>query len=287
MKKIIFYVLIFSVFQLNAQDLFIQESNTLKGSDKVLGQDYVTVYDSDEHRYRYFNNFGKEIFLIRSFDELGNEINLSIEKNPLTESIELILDNNPIGFVFNSIIYNLDMVEIGRIFEGRYSQKNINDFWEGVDYSKGNISIYDYTGVYKIGSFEIKREVDYYAILGIDKIENIDQMDARVKKKKVRVVQKYYKKLLKKYDLRSQPDNIELQEEVDHVTKAYWVVMGDLGVSNKKDKKILGIIPQDHFSEEKRSNWSQNEGYVPYSKRDIKDYRPDSKIQTDQPYLED
>ena len=287
MKKIIFYVLIFSVFQLYAQDLFIQESNILKGSDKVSGQDYVTVYDSDEHRYRYFNNFGKEIFLIRSFDELGNEINLSIEKNPLTESIELILDNNPIGFVFNSIIYNLDMIEIGRIFEGRYSQKNINDFWEGVDYSKGNISIYDYTGVYKIGSFEIKREVDYYAILGIDKIENIDQMDARVKKKKVRGIQKYYKKLLKKYDLRSQPDNIELQEEVDHVTKAYWVVMGDLGVSNKKDKKILGIIPQDHFSEEKRSNWSQNEGYVPYSKRDIQDYRPDSKIQTDQPYLED
>ena len=287
MKKLIFYGIIFSVFQLYAQDLFIQESNTLKGSDRVAGQDYVTVYDNNSHRYRYFNNFGKEIFLIRSFDALGTEINLSVEKNPLTESIELILDNNPIGFVFNSIIYNLDMVEIGRIFEGRYSQKNINDFWEGVDYSKGNISIYDYTGVYKIGSFEFKQEIDYYAILGIDKIENVDQMDARVKKKKVRSIQKYYKKLLKKYDLRSQPDNIELQEEVEQVTKAYWVVMEDLGVSNKKDKKILGVIPQDHFSEEKRSNWSQDEGYVPYSKRDIKDYQPDSKIQTDQPYLED
>ena len=285
MKNTIYYIAVFLLTSIvSGQELFLQDSDQLKGSVKVMGKEYVTVYDNTNHRYRYFNDSGKEIFLIKSFNELGEEINLSIEKNSTTESIEIIVDNKPIGFVVNSIVYNLDMIEIGRLFEGRYSQKNVNDFWEGANYSKGNISIYDYTGVYKIGSFYFKPEVDYYAILGINKITNIDEMDTRSLKKEIRNTQRLYKKLMRTYDLKRNPDNTEIADKVAEINKAYEVVMGDLGFSDKRDKKILGIIPEDYFDEEKRSNWSGDEGYVPYSKRPIQEHTPDSKIQTDELY---
>ena len=44
-------------------------------------------------------------------------------------------------------------------------------------------------------------------------------------------------------------------------------------------------MPQNYFSEEKRSNWSQDEGYVPYVKREIKGRQPDSQIQKNELYL--
>tara|TARA_Y100001968_G_C19419248_1_gene750795 strand:+ start:1124 stop:1942 length:819 start_codon:yes stop_codon:yes gene_type:complete len=266
------------------QELFIQHTDQLKGSVQVMGKSYTTVYDNTTHRYRYFDELGKEIFLIKSFNEKNKEVNLSIEKNPITESIEVIMDNSVIGLVVNSVIYNLDMVEIGRLFGGRYSDKNINDFWEGVDYSRGNISIYDHAGFYKIGSLMFKIEVDYYAVLGLEKIENIDSLDSRSKKKSLRNIQRTYKKLMKQYDLRRNPDDAEIKERSIEITKAYNVIMSDLGIDSKKDKKILGIIPPKYLSEERRSNWSDNEGYVPYSQRVVEEYNPDSQIQKDELY---
>ena len=179
------------------------------------------------------------------------------------------------------------MVEIGRLFGGRYSDKNINDFWEGVDYSRGNISIYDHTGVYKIGSLEFKIEIDYYAILGLDKIENVDSLDTRSMKKTLRNIQRVYKKLMKQYDLRRNPDNSEIKERATEITKAYSVIMNDLGVDGQKDKKILGIIPPEYLSEERRSNWSNNEGYVPYSQRVIEGHNPDTQIQKHELYSDE
>ena len=45
------------------------------------------------------------------------------------------------------------------------------------------------------------------------------------------------------------------------ITDAFNHVMKDLGVvDKKKDQKILGLIPKDYFSPEKRSNWSDEEG---------------------------
>ena len=284
MKNIVIYIVCFiSINILFSQELFIQNIDQLKGSEKVMGKEYVTVYDNTSHQYRYFDQDGKEIFLIKSFNEEGEEINLSIEKNPITESVEIILDNNPIGFVVNSIIYDLDMIEIGRLFQGRYSSKNINDFWEGIDYIKGNISIYDYTGVYRIGSFMFKKEIDYYSIMGVDKIENISEMSPKILKKTIRNMEKLYKKKLKKYNLKKNPDDIELQEKVSRTTKAYTVIMKDLGVYD--DAKFLGIIPKDYFSEEKRTKWSHDEGYVPYSQRPIKEYTPDTEIQKNELYI--
>tara|TARA_B100000427_G_C15457856_1_gene572654 strand:+ start:476 stop:1309 length:834 start_codon:yes stop_codon:yes gene_type:complete len=269
---------------LRGQELFIQNTDKLKGSVNVMGQNYTTVYDNTVHRYRYFDDLGKEIFLIKSFNEENEEVNLSIEKNPLTESIEIIIDNNIIGTVVNSIVYDLDMTEIGRLFGGRYSDKNINDFWEGVDYSRGNISIYDHTGVYKIGSLSFYIEVDYYAVLGLDKVENIDSLDERTVKKMVRSIQRLYKKEMKKYDVRRNPDDAEIKEKAIELTEAYSFIMKDFGISDKKDKKILGILPSEYLSEERRSNWSDNEGYVPYSKRVIEDRNPDTQIQRDELY---
>ncbi len=249
-----------------------------------MGKEYTTVYDNTNHRYRYFEESGKEIFLIKSFNEENEEVNLSIEKNTLTESVEIIINNNPIAFVVNSIIYDLNMLEIGRLFGGRYSQKNINDFWEGIDYSRGNISIYDYTGVYKIGSLHYKPFIDHYAILGIEKLENIDQMGPRVLKRKVRDIERLYKKLMRTYNVKRSPDDEDIKTKADEITNSYWSIMSDLGVDGKKQKKILGILPQEYLDEERRSNWSNNEGYVPYSKRKVEGHQPDSKIQKDELY---
>lgn len=284
MKKIIYLLILISINTLFSQELFIQDSDKIKGSKRVMGKEYTTVYDNTNHRYRYFDESGKEIFLIKSFNEENEEVNLSIEKNPLTESVEIIINNNPIAFVVNSIIYDLNMLEIGRLFGGRYSQKNINDFWEGIDYSRGNISIYDYTGVYKIGSLHYKPFIDHYAILGIEKLENIDQMSPRVLKRKVRDIERLYKKLMRTYNVKRNPDDEDIKTKADEITNSYWSIMSDLGVDGKKQKKILGILPQEYLDEERRSNWSNNEGYVPYSKRKVEGHQPDSKIQKDELY---
>ena len=83
------------------------------------------------------------------------------------------------------------------------------------------------------------------------------------------------------------PNDTEIQEQFAEISNAYQEVMLDLGVNKKKDKKILGVIPQEYLSQDRRSNWSQDEGYVPYTKRQLKDRDPDTKIQKDELYLEE
>jgi len=225
---------------------------------------------------------GNEIFLIKSFNSKGEQINLSIEKNQKTNAMEVIVSNSPVGVLINSVIYDLGMVEIGRFYRGGHSEKQINDFWSGIDYHTGNISIYDHTGLYKVGSLTLNqtKKIDYYAVLGIQKLENLDQMDAREKKTHIRNIERLYKKLSRKYNIKRNPDDVELQDEFSRITDAYVYVMEDLGiVDNKKDQKILGLISKDYFSPEKRSGWSDEEGYVPYTKREIKSHQPDSRIQ--------
>ena len=169
MKKTIYYVFFLILgYSASSQELFIQSSEELKGSKKVSGQEYTVVYDNTNHVYRYFNELGKEILLIKSFNENGDEIPLSIERNDSTESLEVIIDNNPIGVLVNSIIYDFDGLEIGVFFRGEPSKNNVKNFWSGFDARYGNISIYDHTGFYKLGSFMFKEEVDYYAILGVE-----------------------------------------------------------------------------------------------------------------------
>ena len=284
MKKLLYYiVLLASINGLMGQELFIQNSDKVKGSQRVMGTEYQTVYDNTNHRYRYFDESGKEIFLIKSFNEDSDQVNLSIEKNPITESVEIIINNEVIAFVLNSTIYNIDMLEIGKLFGGRYSQKNIDDFWEGVDYSRGNISIYDHTGIYKIGSLFYKPFVDHYAILGMDRID-VESLDDRALRKKIRNTQKVYRKLMREYNVKRNPGNEEIKIKADEITKSYAIVLRELGVDDGKDKKLLGIIPQEIFDEERRSNWSEDEGYVPYSQREIEGHQPDSKIEKNELY---
>lgn len=284
MKKIIFCLIFFiSINSIVAQSqLFIQGGDKLKGSERIDGQEYITVYDTETHSYRYFDKLGNEIFLIKSFNSRGEQINLSIEKNQDTNAMEIIISNTAVGFLINSVIYDLDMVKIGRFYRGGHSAKQINDFWSGIDYHVGNISIYDHTGLYRVGSFTLNqtKKINYYAVLGIEKLDNIDQMDAREKKTHIRNTQRLYKKLSRQYNVKRNPDDAELQNEFGRITDAYIYVMEDLGVvDKKKDQKILGFIPKDYFSPEKRSNWSDEEGYVPYINREIKSHQPDSRIQ--------
>ena len=286
MKKLIYCTILLILGNLvSGQELFIQNEDELKGSKKISGQEYTTVYDNTNHIYRYFNSEGEEIFLIKSFNEKGEQIPLSIEKNLETESLEIIVNNKSIGVLVNSIIYDLHGLEIGRFFRGERSKNNVRNFWNGVDYRYGNISIYDHTGLYKVGSFTFKEQIDYYAILGIEKIDNIEDVDKKIMKKKIRNIQRHYKKLLKKYNIKKYPNDTEIQEQFAEISNAYQEVMLDLGLNKKKDKKILGVIPQEYLSQERRSNWSQDEGYVPYTKRQLKDRDPDTKIQKDELYL--
>ena len=95
MKKIIFYILFITSFNIAlSQEMFIQSEEQLRGSYKVDGQEYVTVYDNTSHIYRYFDQSGNEIFLIKSFNEKGDQIALSIEKNSDTDAAPISRNEN-------------------------------------------------------------------------------------------------------------------------------------------------------------------------------------------------
>ena len=287
MKKI-FVVFLVSFVNVSAQELFIQGEDQYKGSIKVDGQEYITVYDNTNHIYRYYDVNGNEIFLIKSYNEKNDQIGLSIEKNSETKALEIIIDNIPIAYLVNSVIYDFDNNQIGQLYRGEYNESKIKNFWQGIDYSAGNISIYDHTGVYKVGSLEFKQEVDKFEILGFEKPLDFENLDERSSRKVIRNLQKYYRKLVRSYkiedlDVKKSPEDKEVFEEFMKVSDAYESIMSDLGV-DKDDEKILGIIPSDYFSQKRRTNWSNDEGYVPYTKRQIKSHNPDTKIQKDQLY---
>lgn len=295
MKNIIFYTFLFSFINfLSAQELFLQGEDKLKGSVKVDGQEYITVYDNDNFIYRYFDKSGNEIFLIKSYNEKSEQIALSIEKNQNSQLLEIIIENIAVGFLVNSIIYDFDNNKIGQLFRGKYSQNNIKNFWKGFDTRYGNISIYDHTSVYKIGSLTFKQPTDYYAIINFKRPNNVESLDAREARKVVRNLQKHYRKLIRSYkvddlDIKNNQDDKEVYEEFLEVTDAYEQIMKEFGV-DESDEKIFGIIPQDYFSEQRRSKWSQDEGYVPFTKRELNGYeehRPDLKIQKDELYHKD
>ena len=107
MKKI-FVVILVSFVNVSAQELFIQGEDQYKGSIKVDGQEYITVYDNTNHIYRYYDVNGNEIFLIKSYNEKNDQIGLSIEKNSETKALEIIIDNIPIAYLVNSVIYDFD-----------------------------------------------------------------------------------------------------------------------------------------------------------------------------------
>ena len=287
MKKI-FVIFLVSLVNVSAQELFIQGEDQYKGSIKVDGQEYITVYDNTNHIYRYYDVNGNEIFLIKSYNEKNDQIGLSIEKNSETKVLEIIIDNIPIAYLVNSVIYDFDNNHIGQLYRGEYNESKIKNFWQGIDYSAGNISIYDHTGVYKVGSLEFKQEVDKFEILGFEKPLDFENLDERSSRKVIRNLQKYYRKLVRSYkiedlDVKKSPEDKEVFEQFMKVSDAYESIMSDLGV-DKDDEKILGIIPSDYFSQKRRTNWSNDEGYVPYTKRKIKSHNPDTKIQKDQLY---
>ena len=288
MKKI-FVIVLVSVINISAQELFIQGEDQYKGSIKVDGQEYITVYDNTNHIYRYYDINGNEIFLIKSYNEKNDQIGLSIEKNSETNALEIIIDNIPIAYLVNSVIYDFDNNHIGQLYRGSTIKLKLKIFWQGIDYSTGNISIYDHTGVYKVGSLEFKQEVDKFEILGFEKPVDFENLDERSSRKVIRNLQKYYRKLVRSYkiedlDIKKSQEDKEVFEQFMKVSDAYESIMSDLGV-DKDDEKILGVIPSDYFSQKRRTNWSNDEGYVPYTKRLIKSHNPDTKIQKDQLYI--
>ena len=88
MKKIIYLLILISINTLFSQELFIQNSDKIKGSKRVMGKEYTTVYDNTNHRYRYFEESGKEIFLIKSFNEENEE---ELKKTRSLNQLKLLL----------------------------------------------------------------------------------------------------------------------------------------------------------------------------------------------------
>lgn len=249
MKKI-FVIVLLSVVNISAQELFIQGEDQYKGSIKVDGQEYITVYDNTNHIYRYYDSNGNEIFLIKSYNEKNNQIGLSIEKNSETNALEIIIDNIPIAYLVNSVIYDFDNNSIGQLYRGEHNQSKIKNFWQGLNYSDGNISIYDHTGVYKIGNLEFKQEVDKFEVLGFEKPLDFENLDEKSSRKVIRNLQKYYRKLVRSYkiedlDVKKSSADKEVFEKFVKVSDAYESIMNDLGV-DKDDEKILGVIPSDY-----------------------------------------
>ena len=92
----------------------------------------------------------------------------------------------------------------------------------------------------------------------------------------IRNLQKHYRKLIRSYkvddlDIKNNQEDKEIYEEFLEVTDAYEQIMKEFGV-DESDEKIFGIIPQDYFSEQRRSKWSRDEGYVPFTKRELNGY---------------
>ena len=120
-----------SINLLSGQELFVQNTDKLKGSVKIMGKNYTTVYDNTTHRYRYFDETGKEIFLIKSFNEDNEEVNLSIEKNSTTESIEIIIDNNPNQVVAykggKDKLFGFFVGQVMKETQGKANPKSVNE----------------------------------------------------------------------------------------------------------------------------------------------------------------
>ena len=111
----------------------------------------------------------------------------------------------------------MDMNKIGYSFLGTSEEKIINNFWAGFDYWKGNISIYDMSGTYRLATFMyFEPEKDYYSIMEVDSTVTFKQL------------KKNYKKLIKKYNLKKYPDDEEIQQKNLEINEAFIALSRDL-----------------------------------------------------------
>jgi len=240
-------------------------------SQEKQKEELKRIFSSDSDSQTFINEQDFKHFEIKSFDALGNQIPLCIN-----EKLEIFLDcksKKKYAQIINSIIYDLDMNKIGHCFLGKITKKNVDSFWLTLKHWKGNVTIYDKTESYRLATFMyFQKEKDYFSIMNLDTTAT------------VKMLNKAYKKLLKTYNINKYPDDDEIIAKNKELEEAYMAISKKIDPDYQEEKNWL----ENFFSKNRRSNWSQDEGYVPYTKRERQDSDPISQEKLERyPYLEE
>ncbi len=263
MRNNLYFVFLFFIPLL----IFSQEKTRVISGDELRRVFFLDYNHDNQFDIKDFENFN-----IKAFNSSGKEIPLCINSN-----LEIFIDcklENPYAKIINSVIYDMNMNKVGYSFLGVTEENIINNFWAGFDYWKGNISIYDKTGTYRLATFMyFEPEKDYYSIMEVDSTVTLKQL------------QKKYKKLLKKYNLKKYPDDKEIQQKNNEINEAFIALNRELNPDFEEQDENWLI---NFFKKERRSNWSDEEGYVPYSKRERIESTPETQKNKEKyPYIEE
>ena len=250
-----------------SMNIFSQEKNEI-----ISGDDLRKVFFTEYNFEKQFDINEFENFNIKSYNSNDEEIPLCINSN-----LEIFIDcdiESPYAQIINSVIYDMNMNKIGYSFLGSSEEKIINNFWAGFDYWKGNISIYDASGTYRLATFMyFEAEKDYYSIMEVDSEVTFKQL------------KKNYKKLLKRYNLKKYPDDEEIQQKNIDINEAFIALSRDLNPDFEEEDENWII---NFFKKDRRSNWSNEEGYVPYTKRGREESIPETqKSKEKYPYIDE
>jgi len=98
------------------------------------------------------------------------------------------------------------------------------------------------------------------------------------------MLNKTYKKLLKTYNIDKYPNDEEVIVKNKEIEEAYMVISKKIDPDYQDESNWL----EKFFSKNRRSNWSQDEGYVPYTKRKRKESKAFSQEKKERyPYLKE
>ena len=238
--------------------------------EKKTKKDLKNIFYSSSDYNNSFSGQDFKYFEIKSFDALGNPIPLCIN-----EKLEIFLDcesKKKYAQIINSIIYDEDMNKIGHCFLGKITKKDVDSFWNTLKHWKGNITIYDKSESHRLATFMyFKKEKDYFSVMNIDSTATIKMLN------------KSYKKLLKIYNIDKYPDDEEIISKNKEIEEAYMAISKKIDPDYQDENNWLDKF----FSKNRRSNWSKDEGYVPYTKLKRKDLAPVSQDKKERyPYLD-
>ena len=259
MKKnnLLFYCFLFSLISFS-QDLEIEKNELRKKFFSTI--DYQKVFSPDDFKH----------FEIVSFNSMNKRIPLCINEN-----LEILMpcESKKISAkIIDSIIYDTLMNKIGHCFLGKITKENVDGFWETLKHWKGNITIYDKTESYRLATFMyFEEEKDYFSIMNLDTAAN------------VKMLNKAYKKLLKAYNISKYPDDEDIIKKNKEIEEAFLAISKKIDPDYIEEKNWL----ETFFSKKRRSDWSREEGYVPYLNRERKELNPVTQEKKEiYPYLD-
>ena len=99
----------------------------------------------------------------------------------------------------------------------------------------------------------------------------------------VKMLNKSYKKLLKAYNISKYPDDEDIIKKNKEIEEAFLAISKKIDPDYIEEKNWL----ETFFSKKRRSDWSREEGYVPYLKGERKELSPVTQEKKEiYPYLD-